>query len=245
MRNPIATAVLFIATISLIAQPLVAQQPSSAQTNSGWIDITAPIDPKVIPVYPGDAGVKLDFLQEFRTGGKLTLSTYSFGAHTGTHVDAPLHFVRGGATIDQVSLDALIGPARVIDCSPDALAVDAAELNKHQWHGAKRILFRTRNSRNHWMSDPSFHKDFTYIAPDAAQLLADAGVQLVAIDYISAEKFGAPEPKTHTTLLGKNIPIVEGVDLSNVVAGDYDLIILPIKVSGHEAALARAVLKKH
>jgi arylformamidase len=245
VRIPIAIAVLFVATCSFLAQQLTAQQANDAQAKSGWIDITAPIDPKVIPVYPGDAGIKLDFVLDFRKGDKLTLSSYSFGAHTGTHIDAPLHFVRGGATIDQISPDVFIGPARVIDCSPDALAIDAAELNKHQWRGAKRILFRTRNSRNHWMSDPNFHKDFTYIAPDAAQLLADAGVQLVAIDYISAEKFAAPEPKTHTTLLGKNIPIVEGVDLSNVSAGDYDLIILPLKVPGHEAAPARAVLKKH
>jgi arylformamidase len=245
VRNSIATAVLLVGSCLFLTQSPAAQQATTkSEAKSAWIDISAPIDPKVIPVYPGDAGIKLDFPLDFRKGDKLTLSSYSFGAHTGTHIDAPLHFIRDGATIDKLPLDLFIGPARVIDCSPDALAIDAAELNKHQWRDAKRILFRTRNSRNHWMSDPNFHKDFTYIAPDAAQLLADAGVQLVAIDYISAEKFGAAEPKTHYTLLGKNIPIIEGVDLSNVTAGDYDLIILPLKVPGHEAAPARAVLKK-
>ena len=94
------------------------------------------------------------------------------------------------------------------------------------------------------MLDSNFHKDFTYVAPDAAQLLADAGMELVGIDYISMEKFGAPEPKTHVALLGKGIPIVEGIDLSQVSAGDYDLIILPLRVPGHEAAPARALLKK-
>jgi len=164
-------------------------------------------------------------------------------AHAGTHVDAPLHFVAKGASIDQVPLKTLMGRARVIDCSPDAAAIDAAELNKHNWRGVKRLLFRTRNSRNSWMVDPNFHQDFTYLAPDAAQLLADSGVELVGIDYLSAEKFGASEPKTHQILLGRSIPIIEGLDLRGIKAGEYDLIVLPLRVVGHEAAPARALLR--
>jgi arylformamidase len=215
----------------------------SAQS-TGWIDITAPIDPKTTPTYPGDDGIKLNFLHNMKSGDGFTLSAFAMGAHTSTHVDAPMHFIKDGASLDQVSLDHFIGPVRVIDCTPDALAIDASELNKHPWKGAQRIFFRTRNSRNHWMTDPTFHKDFTYIAPDAAQLMADAGVQLVAIDYISAEKFAAPEPKTHWILLGKGIPIVEGVDLSDVAAGDYDLMMLPLRVIGHEASPVRALIRK-
>ena len=93
------------------------------------------------------------------------------------------------------------------------------------------------------MSSSTFHKDFAYIAPDAAKLLADGGVQLVGIDYISAEQFGAAAPLTHRTLLGRNIPIVEGLALDHIKAGDYDLIVLPIKVGGHEGAPARAILR--
>jgi arylformamidase len=92
------------------------------------------------------------------------------------------------------------------------------------------------------MSSAVFHRDFAYIAPDAAQLLADAGVKLVGIDYISAEQFGAPAPRTHRILLGRGIPIVEGLDLSDAPAGDYDLVVLPMKVRGHEGAPARAIL---
>jgi len=92
--------------------------------------------------------------------------------------------------------------------------------------------------------DSAFHKDFAYIAPDAAQLLADAGVVLVGVDYISAEQFGAAAPRTHQILLGRGIPIVEGLDLRPVVAGDYDLIVLPLKVKGHEGAPARAIVRK-
>lgn len=210
----------------------------------GWIDITAPIDPKTTPVYPGNAPVKLDFTMNYDKGDTLALSAFAFGAHTGTHVDAPLHFIKGGAPLDEIPLTRFIGPVRIIDCSPEARVIDAAELNKHSWKGARRIFFRTRNSRNGWMTDPKFHEDFTYIGPDAARVLADAGVELVGIDYLSAEKFNAADPETHHILLGKNIPIVEGLSLRDVQAGDYDLILLPIRTIGHEAAPARALVKR-
>lgn len=208
-----------------------------------WIDVTAPLDPATTPTYPGDTLPKFEFLRSFSRGDKVTLSSYLMTAHAGTHVDAPLHFVPNGASIEAVALTTLIGRARVIDCSPDALAVDTAELNKHAWRGAKRILFRTRNSRNSWMTDVKFHEDFTYISPDAAQLMADSGVELVGIDYLSAEKFGVAEAKTHEILLGRNIPIIEGLDLRKIEAGDYDMIVLPLRVVGHEAAPARALLR--
>jgi arylformamidase len=132
----------------------------------------------------------------------------------------------------------------VIDIPDNVQAIDAAELNRHQWKGAQRVLFRTRSALRGWMTSPGFHHDFAYVAPDAAQLLADAGVRLVGIDYLSAEQFGAPAPMTHRILLGRGIPIVEGLALESVPAGDYDLIVLPIKVGGHEGAPARAILRK-
>jgi len=223
---------------------LVVSTVSWAEPRAGdWIDVSAPIDPKIAPVYPGNAPVKLDFVLHYEKGDKLALSSYSLGAHTGTHVDAPLHFIKGGTPVDLVPLEHFVGPARVIDCSPEAKVIDAAELNKHDWKGARRILFRTRNSRNHWMTDPAFHEDFTYLAADAAKLLAAGGVELVGIDYLSIEKFRSSDPQTHLTLLGKGIPVVEGLLLADVTPGDYDLIVLPLRVSGHEAAPARAILK--
>jgi arylformamidase len=155
-----------------------------------------------------------------------------------------MHFVRDGVPIDRVPLEPLIGPSRVIDIADSVQAIDAAELDRHAWRGAQRVIFRTRSSLRGWMSSSTFHRDFAYIAPDAAQLLADAGVQLVGIDYISAEQFGAPAPRTHRILLGKGIPIVEGLALEGVRAGDYDLIVLPMKVAGHEGAPARAVMRR-
>ena len=212
--------------------------------SSGWIDATATLDPATTPVYEGDAPMKFDFLKDMRKGDGFTLSAYSLGAHSGTHIDAPMHFVRDGASIDRVPLEPLIGPARVIDIPDGVQAIDAAELGRHQWKGNPRVLFRTRSSLRGWMTSPTFHRDFAYIAPDAAQMLADAGVQLVGIDYISAEQFGAPAPMTHRILLGKGIPIVEGLSFERVSAGEYDLIVLPMKVGGHEGAPARAVLRR-
>ncbi|MDQ3697608.1 MAG: cyclase family protein [Gemmatimonadota bacterium] len=206
--------------------------------------MTATLDPATTPVYEGDAPMKFEFLKDMRKGDALTLSAYSLGAHSGTHIDAPMHFVRDGVSIDRVSLTSLIGPGRVIDIPDSVQAIDAAELDRHEWRGAQRVIFRTRSSVRGWMASRTFHRDFAYIAPDAAQLLADAGVQLVGIDYLSTEQFGAPAPMAHRILLGKGIPIVEGLALEAVGAGEYDVIVLPMKVAGHEGAPARAVMRK-
>ena len=212
--------------------------------STDWIDATATLDSATTPVYAGDAPMRFDFLKDMRKGDPFTLSVFSLGAHSGTHVDAPMHFVMDGAPIDRVALPALMGPARVIQIDDSVQGIDAGELNRHQWRGAERLLFRTRSTARGWMSSAVFHRDFAYIAPDAAQLLADAGVKLVGIDYISAEQFGAPAPRTHRILLGRGTPIVEGLDLSDVPAGDYDLIVLPMKVRGHEGAPARAIVRR-
>lgn len=231
---------LGVLAVAVLARQGLAQQAGS----TGWIDATATLDSATTPVYAGDAPMSFTFLKDMRRGDPLTLSAYTLGAHSGTHIDAPMHFVVDGAPIDQLSLAALIGPARVVQIPDSVQAIDAAELSRHQWRGAERVLFRTRSTERHWMRSAAFHRDFAYLAPDAAQLLADAGVRLVGIDYISAEQFGAPAPRTHRILLGKGIPIVEGLDLSDVPAGDYDLIVLPMKVRGHEAAPARAIVRR-
>ena len=240
-RNLSLIAVTFAFGCAASRADTVASQQSLP--TDGWIDATATLDPATTPVYQGDAPMKFDFLHDMRKGDAFTLSAYSLGAHSGTHIDAPMHFVRNGAAIDRVPLGPLIGRARIIDIPDGVQAITAAELNKHSWRGVPRILFRTRSALRGWMASSTFHKDFAYIAPDAAKLMADAGVQLVGIDYISAEQFGAAAPLTHRTLLGRNIPIVEGLALDHVKAGDYDLIVLPIQVGGHEGAPARALLR--
>jgi GntP family gluconate:H+ symporter len=233
----------FTLLLSLLVSGCTPSEPRELSAD-GWIDVTATLDPARTPVYEGDAPMQFDFLKEMRKGDILTLSVYSLGAHSGTHIDAPMHFIANGAAIDQVALDPLIGAARVIDIPDSVQAIDAGELNRHDWRSAKRVLFRTRSTLRGWMDSSTFHKDFAYVAPDAAQLLADAGVLLVGVDYISAEQFGAPAPRTHQILLGRGIPIVEGLDLRPVQAGDYDVIVLPLKVRGHEGSPARAIVRQ-
>ena len=238
MRIPVLCACAVLAACASAAN----RGPSPASET--YIDATVTLDQSTTPVYEGDAPMRFEFLKEMRRGDPLTLSAYSLGAHSGTHVDAPMHFVANGAPVDRVPLERLIGPARVIEIADDVQAITASELAKHEWRGAPRILFRTRSSIRGWMTSPLFHRDFAFIAADAAQLLADANVQLVGIDYLSAEQFGAPAPRAHQILLGKGIPIVEGLLLTNVRGGDYDMIVLPMKVGGHEGAPARAVLRR-
>ena len=243
----VAKIVFALATFSTFA---CTRESASRSANSevsgsaGWIDVTATLDSATTPVYEGDAPMSFQFLKDMRKGDGFTLSKLTLGAHSGTHVDAPMHFIREGSPIDKVSLELLIGKARVIDIPDSIQSIDSVELNRHIWRDAERVLFRTRSSTGGWMRSPTFHRDFAYIAPDAAQLMADAGIKLVGVDYISAEQFGAPAPLAHRALLGKGIPIVEGLLLENVTAGDYDLIVLPIKVAGHEGAPARAILRK-
>jgi len=234
---------LFAAMLPLAVACSAATRTAPSLSSTGWIDASASLDSTTTPIYEGDAPMHFTFLHDMRRGDAFTLSVLSLGAHSGTHVDAPMHFVRDGMSVDRIPLEPLIGPARVIEIPDSVQAIDAAELDRHAWRGTERILFRTRSSARGWMSSATFHRDFAYVAPDAARLLADAGVKLVGIDYISAEQFAAPAPLAHRTLLGRNIPIVEGLVLVNVPPGDYDLVVLPMKVAGHEGAPARAVLR--
>ena len=240
----IAVAGLGFTLLLSLVVACAPQRSTGELSAAGWIDVTATLDPAKTPVYEGDAPMKFDFLKDMRKGDVLTLSVYSLGAHSGTHIDAPMHFIADGAPIDQVALDPLIGAARVIDIADSVQAIGSVELNRHDWRGVKRLLFRTRSTLRGWMDSAAFHRDFAYIAPDAAQLLADAGVLLVGVDYISAEQFGAPAPVTHRILLGRGIPIVEGLDLRPIQAGDYEVIVLPLKVRGHEGAPARAIVRR-
>jgi arylformamidase len=210
----------------------------------GWMDVSVTLVPGSTPVYEGDAPMQFGFLKDMRRGDPLTLSTYALGAHSGTHVDAPMHFVRDGAAIDAVPLSALMGPVRVIALAESVTVIDRAELERHPWRGAERLFFRTRSSVRGWMLSTTFHRDFAYFTADAAQAMAEAGVRLVGIDYLSAEQFGAPEPVVHRILLGRGIPIVEGLLLGAVTSGDYDVIVLPIKVGGHDGAPARVTIRR-
>lgn len=206
-----------------------------------FYDITVPIH-STMPVYEGDPGVKIDAWSAFAKGDSSNVSMLNFGAHTGTHVDAPAHFIEGARKIDQLSMEVLIGPARVIRVPDDLNEITPEFLEHCDLSGIERLIFHTRNS-GFW--NDGFRKDFTHLLPEAAQNLVDRGVKLVGTDYLSIEKFHSGHHRTHLTLLSHNVVIVEGLNLSDVPDGDYELICLPLKIAdgSGDGAPARAVLR--
>ncbi len=157
-------------------------------------------------------------------------------------MDAPKHFFDDGAGADALPLDVLIGPARVVAFDDSVTSIGEAELRPHRLAGVSRVLLRTRNSA--WLASGSseFHPDYTFVAPEGAAYLVSLGVRLVGVDYLSVEQFHSGHHRTHRTLLGSGVVIVEGLLLSEVPPGDYVLYCLPLKLVGLDGAPARAVL---
>ncbi|MBI3537548.1 MAG: cyclase family protein [Chloroflexi bacterium] len=203
-------------------------------------DISISISEKM-PTYPGDPGVRVEPMLEIAHGATANVSRISFGTHTGTHIDPPAHFIRGGKTIDQLDLTVLYGPARVIDFTRVKRAITARDLERAKLHTrAVRILFKTRNSKL-WQR-PGFQTDFVAFSADAAEWLVARGVKLIGIDYLSAELMHASEPRAHRVLLGAGVVIVEGLNLKNIAPGNYTLACLPLKIKNGDGAPARAIL---
>jgi arylformamidase len=204
-------------------------------------DITVPIRVGM-PIYEGDPTLSIEPWSAMANGDSANVSFLHFGAHTGTHVDAPAHFIEGAARIDSLPFDVLIGPARVIRVPDDRMEVDPEFLNGCDLTNVTRLLFHTRNSA-FW--NQGFRKDFTHVLPEAAELLVARGIKLVGNDYLSVEKFHSGHHRTHLTLLRNGVVIVEGLNLTDVPEGDYELICLPMKIAdgAGDGAPARVVLR--
>lgn len=204
-------------------------------------DVTVPIS-KGMPVYEGDPDVNIDLKLSFSKGDCANVSQICMGVHTGTHVDAPNHFIEGAKKVSDLDLNALIGTCKVVELNDDVMSIGLEQIEK--LGDIKRVLFKTRNSQ--FWNDIScgFRKDFTYIKPEAAQALMQKGVILVGIDYLSVEAFGAKTPQTHMTLLEREVIILEGLDLREIVAGEYELICLPLKIAegAGDGAPSRTIL---
>ena len=208
-------------------------------------DITVPLSART-PTYPGDPKIEILDWQSLAKGDVANVSVLHFGAHSATHVDAPAHFIPGASRVDSLPLDALIGEALVVEAAPDREVIDEAFVAAQVAPETKRVLFKTRNS-SFWNSElPHFHENYTYIDAKAARKLVEFGVSLVGIDYLSVEKFHQGHHETHLALLSNGIVIVEGLNLTDVSAGRYELICLPLKIADGtgDGAPARAVLRE-
>jgi arylformamidase len=204
------------------------------------IDVSVPIR-DAMTVYRGNPAVRIRPAMTLAKDG-VNLSELCLGSHTGTHIDAPIHFIQGGKGIDRLDLQRFIGPAWVADLRRVVGGIGASQLRQAGIpRGSRRVLLRTRNSRL-WHPARPFRTDFVYLAQDGADWMVDHGVRLVGIDYLSIEGYGVAGAPTHKRLLGAGIPIVEGLDLFKVRPGRWQLVALPLRIEGGDAGLTRAVV---
>lgn len=204
-------------------------------------DISLTISPS-LPTWPGDPGILLERVEKIEDGSNANVSQINMGVHTGTHVDAPFHFLGGNtATIEKLSLKLLTGRAYVLHL-PEAEVIDAATLARAEIPPrTRRLLFRTRNSEYWARQEKEFQTDFVGVNADGAQFLVERGVKLVGVDYLSVAPYRESRP-THEILLKAGIVVVEGLDLSKISQGRYTLYCLPLKLAGSDGAPARAIL---
>jgi len=202
------------------------------------IDISVPNGPGQ-HVYPGDPAPRVERAKQIARGDVCNVSLLTMGSHTGTHVDAPYHFIDGGPRLGEVSLDRMVGEAVVLDLRGRP-AVDGAALAGAPIRSGDIVLCLTDNSARWGAAD--FQRDFTYLTLDAARLLVERDVRAVGIDYLSIEQFGSQAFPVHLELLGAGVFIIEGLDLGNVEPGRYTLVCLPLKFPELDGAPARAVL---
>jgi arylformamidase len=193
--------------------------------------------------WPGDPPFHIERAEDQDKGDTATVSRMTLGVHTGTHMDAPLHFIPNARSIDTMPLDATVGPARVIPIR-DTQSIKREELKAHAIGAGDRILFKTSNSSQAWNSD-AFAENFVYISQDAARYLVDCGVRMVGVDYLSVGGYRQDGPETHHALLGAGIWIIEGLNLSAVEPGIYDMVCLPLRLMGAEGSPARAILRRN
>jgi arylformamidase len=178
--------------------------------------------------------------KRMRRGDGNNSSSIHTSLHAGTHVDAPFHFVPDGSTIESLPLELFIGPARVCELS-EVSQITAADVNRLEIRGEKRVLFKTRNSS--LLHKPEYDASFVAFSVDGAKALVDLGVQLVGLDYLSVARADEQVP-VHRAFLDHGLVLLEGIDLSAVPPGRYELIAPPIKVAGSDGAPCRAVLRE-
>jgi arylformamidase len=204
-------------------------------------DISVPVSPS-LPVWPGDPAVVLEKVSSMDAGAHDNVSRLACGVHTGTHVDAPHHFMNDHRTVEMLALDVLVGPALVVELPLDARLVTADVLEQAAIPaGTERVLLKTANSQLWARGENAFFTDFVGVSEDGAEWLVSHAIKLVGIDYLSVAPFHQSIP-THRALLGAGVIVVEGLDLSAISPGSYGLYCLPLKLVGSDGAPARVIL---
>lgn len=209
---------------------------------SPWIDVTAPLHAGT-PHWPDQPDVKLERMVSMDDGAVCNVSMLHMSVHTGTHMDAPLHFVANGIGMDQMPLEATIGPCRVVEIK-DKESIKVKHLKPLKLRQGERLLIKTINSKRCW-NDSKFYEDFVYISQDAAAYMVEHGIMTVGVDYLSVGGFFKDGIETHHHLLRACVWIIEGLNLSKVKPGKYDLLCLPLKTLNCDGAPARVLLKAH
>ena len=215
-----------------------AIRPNSMFGLKKIIDVSVDLNNKTV-IYPGTPELQIKSLKSPTTGSELSKITLS--SHVGTHLDAPRHALKKGKTIDQINLATFIGACRVVDSTKSRRSISLDDVKKIKPKKGERLLFKTSNSKRGFTM---FYEDFIYLSPEAAKYLAENKVSLVGIDSFSIKQKGSKDNRPHTELLSKNIPLLEGINLSKVNAGVYYLVCLPLKFIGIDGSPCRAVLLK-
>ena len=205
-------------------------------------DVSVPIRERM-PTWPTDPKVKIRLAMSMAQGDPVNVSSLAMGAHTGTHFDAPFHFIPSGKTVDQLDPEMLVGTCRVFEILAED-EIDVTHLRGLPLKGVTRALFKTTNSKL-WATRDDFYEDFVYLTPVAAKFLVEMGVKLVGVDYLSVESYHAQGGPAHQALLGAGVAILEGLNLADVPPGDYELIALPLRIEGVDGAPARALLRTY
>ena len=218
------------------------KQPRSTASHARrWIDVSVPLRSGMVR-WPEDPPVRIERTLRIERGDEANFSVLSMGAHTGTHMDAPFHFLRSEKGMDRMPLDATVGPARVISIR-NPRSITPEELRLHQIRRGERLLFKTRNSARCWKTN-RFVENFVHFSLEAARYLARRRVKSVGIDYLSVGGYGRDDgPAVHRVLLRAGIWIIEGLNLSRVRPGFYELFCLPLKIERGDGAPARAILR--
>lgn len=204
------------------------------------VDVSMPLRAGM-PSFPGDPVLRVAPWRSMATGSPYNVSELTLGTHAGTHVDPPIHFVEGGATVDQIELTRLNGPCQVVEVGEGVRSIGPGELSGVR-PGTARLLLKSSNSAR-WAADADFFADYVALSPEAADHLVELGVGLVGIDSLSIESDPTGTFPVHRTLLGTGSLILEGLQLARVPAGPSELLCLPMRLVGGDGGPCRAAVR--